>query len=588
MDYIFDWARDLYRAVIYRQLKTLTTDNASDSTSIDSDSDIYSLARITHGMGPGIFRNSQDRDIRPYPSFFSAIEDQPAPEPESRNLPHHLSSGNFKPHVWSPEELIIPDLEQWKAHDSEYGVFRPSNIIDNEFECVYVTAENLMDVLRSFSRNRKVDEMKARLIRQTIEFNPVLISNTLLDLLEALWTGTERQQVKGDMPKPPPERTVIATLAFRVRFSKDWSVTRFLTCLAFDATAFAVLHQKAKYKLNRGFPSSLFHAPQLDEQDIERLVELLQTGSAIDNFLAATKQKTKIIVKLVEPKTGFNFTSSSNSLRVRDIVSKIKRSSPGVLSQWGEDKPLRFSSQTLGQSMEDVHEVAADAALGQEQLSKHPGDSFLEDTLRTGKSVLLYSEPSQSGVWRRNRSIPPFCIFRMGLDQEPPDALYQLELIRDTYMAGKVFFTCHDTDNTYSSSLRKEEYEILRKDEKLRIMALDWYRNLLWKYMHDRDEHTFGTGLSNNETDPIYGLPIHEGMESGFVELQRWLKKRLEIVSDSDDSDNERAKKQMEIERLGPYPSSPVREYPPVLIPEKDKVLWEKLAKRSGLKHLVV
>ena len=229
--------------------------------------------------------------------------------------------------------------------------------------------------------------------------------------------------------------------------------------------------------------------------------------------------------------------------------------------------------------MEDVHGVAADAAPGQEQLSKRPGDSSLEDTLRTGRSVLLYSEPSQSGVWRRNRSIPPFCMFRMGLDQEPPDDLYQVELIRDTYMAGKVFFICHDNDNTYSSSLRKEEREILRKDEKLKIMALEWYRVILWRYMHARDEHTFGTSLSHRDTDPNYGLPIQEGVGSTYVKLRRWLKRGSELVSDSDDLDGETAKKQMELERLGPCPSSPDREYPALLIPEKDKLYergWRK------------
>jgi len=142
IDYIIDWARDLYRAVIYRQLKSLTTDNVSDSRSINSDSDIYSLAPITHRVRIGAFRTTpQGRDIRPYPSFYSAVEDQPIAEPGSQNLLHHLSSNNFKPHIWSPDELIIPDLEQWKAHDCKDGVFRPANIIDNEFECVYITTE---------------------------------------------------------------------------------------------------------------------------------------------------------------------------------------------------------------------------------------------------------------------------------------------------------------------------------------------------------------------------------------------------------------------------------------------------------------
>ena len=398
------------------------------------------------------------------------------------------------------------------------------------------------------------------------------------------FTGyNKRYPMKGDRPKPPQQRTLIATLAFRVRFSKDWRITRFLTCLAFDTTAFAALGQKTGYKLNRGFQPGPFKSPQLNEQDVEQLVEYLRTGSAIDNFVAATKQKTKIIAKLAEPKTGFNFISSSNSLRVRDIVSKIKRSTSLILSRWSVDIPLRFSNQTLGQSMEDVPEAAA--PFGQQQLSKHPGDSPLEVILRTERSILLYSEPSQNGVWRRNTSIPPFCMFRMGLDQEPPDALYQLELIFDTYKNGKVFFTCHDTDNTYSSALRKEEFEVLVRDEKLRLLALGCYRNILWRYMHTRDEHSPGTGLSNHETYPIYGMPIRDNEPPELLEEVRWLKRKMEIMGDSEEETEE---KKADLEKLGPFPMHPVRESPVIIIPDGDKVLWETLAKRSGLKHRVI
>jgi hypothetical protein len=145
---------------------------------------------------------------------------------------------------------------------------------------------------------------------------------------------------------------------------------------------------------------------------------------------------------------------------------------------------------------------------------------------------LLYSEPSQGGVWRKNAPIPPFCMFRMGSDQEPPDAMYQLDLIHNIYKTGKVFFTCHDTDNTCSSALRKEEYEVVLRDEKLRLQVLKWYRRILWGYMHDRDEHTPGTGLFNSETDPIYGMPIHDDEPPEFTEMSRWMKRKAEIMND--------------------------------------------------------
>src|SRR5450756_1574257 len=54
------------------------------------------------------------------------------------------------------------------------------------------------------------------------------------------------------------------------------------------------------------------------------------------------------------------------------------------------------------------------------------------------------------------------------------------------------------------------------------------------------------------------------------------------------DSEEETEEKKAELEKLGPFPLHPVRESPTIIIPERDKALWEKLAKRSGLKHRVI
>ena len=115
-------------------------------------------------------------------------------------------------------------------------------------------------------------------------------------------------------------------------------------------------------------------------------------------------------------------------------------------------------------------------------------------------------------------------------------------------------------------------------------MALDWYRNILWGYMHDRDEHSPGTSLSNSETDPIYGMPIRDRDSPKLLESLRWLKRKMEIM---DDSEEETEEKKAQLEELGPFPSFKDQESPTIIVPERDKVLWKKLAKGSGLKHLV-
>ena len=45
VDYIMDWARDVYRPSILRQLKSIGTGKAYDEVSLATDSDIFSLRR---------------------------------------------------------------------------------------------------------------------------------------------------------------------------------------------------------------------------------------------------------------------------------------------------------------------------------------------------------------------------------------------------------------------------------------------------------------------------------------------------------------------------------------------------------------
>lgn len=46
MDYIFDWARDLYRTGIQRTLQSLSQQDFDDTASLLADSDIYSSRKI--------------------------------------------------------------------------------------------------------------------------------------------------------------------------------------------------------------------------------------------------------------------------------------------------------------------------------------------------------------------------------------------------------------------------------------------------------------------------------------------------------------------------------------------------------------
>lgn len=243
-------------------------------------------------------------------------------------------------------------------------------------------------------------------------------------------------------------------------------MTRYLTCLAFDAAAFALAQDLSGYKLQRS--SGIVRPDQserISETEIQKLSICLQAGSLIDYFVHTMKQKTKSIVKLKDPTQNFDLVSSVNSLKVIDAVGKIWRSDPSSNPFRFADTARRFSTKSFT--------LSGQAILPQP--SSISGPEFLsarQIVLKATHSILLHSEPCEGGVWRRNKPVPPFCLFILGNSPEVPDLRNQIDLLHEFITSGKVFFTCHETNNPYSSALRKEEYEVVNNDQTLWMIAL--------------------------------------------------------------------------------------------------------------------
>lgn len=83
-------------------------------------------------------------------------------------------------------------------------------------------------------------------------------------------------------------------------------------------------------------------------------------------------------------------------------------------------------------------------------------------------------------------------------------------------------------------------------------------------------------------TDPIYGLPIRDNVLPELLEGIGQLERKKEIIGDSEEETKE-GKRNLKSWILTMHSARPA-----IIIPERDKVLWEKLAKRCGLKHRVV
>jgi hypothetical protein len=211
IDYIFDWARDLYRAGIYRQLESLTAENLSETRSVAADSDIYSLRRLDGKPSKGV-------PVQVSPHHVTGFGEENIAQPSASWGPQaNKSSRAVEPQLIESDQeqaMPMPDLMQWKKFDEDHGVFRPSNLITNSFECVHVTTLNLKLVLWSLAKKNSKDA--ARTLYNLFYFHTFLVSERVLDLLEATWTGTERHSPHA--PNLEPQKTVVVLFTYRVRF----------------------------------------------------------------------------------------------------------------------------------------------------------------------------------------------------------------------------------------------------------------------------------------------------------------------------------------------------------------------------------
>ncbi|KAF8857143.1 hypothetical protein BDZ45DRAFT_726925 [Acephala macrosclerotiorum] len=155
IDYIFDWARDIYKPSIISQLEMLANEPSEDDgdirdddfTRIDTDSDIFSLAR---------------------PKQPRAIEDWGAA------LEHDTE--------------MVPDEErslmEWATHDSDFGVFRPACTVQNLFRCLFVTKANIDALFAAVPKRCTVKQLAKQATSALDTHRTVLVSEDVLDMIE--------------------------------------------------------------------------------------------------------------------------------------------------------------------------------------------------------------------------------------------------------------------------------------------------------------------------------------------------------------------------------------------------------------------
>ena len=157
MDYIFDWARDVYRKNIMEQILALA---ANTTTTLAADTDLLSVV------------GQQYRDIS------LDFHEDPKEGFEPPKSGHEIS-----------QLLQIFDVDR-----PTRACIRDARFMMREVVGIDITQDSFEEYLRSLSKNKSLEQEQARKLQRALrEEHAWLVSAKTLDAIEFLWTGRDRE-----------------------------------------------------------------------------------------------------------------------------------------------------------------------------------------------------------------------------------------------------------------------------------------------------------------------------------------------------------------------------------------------------------
>ncbi|KAE8448451.1 hypothetical protein EG329_009516 [Mollisiaceae sp. DMI_Dod_QoI] len=356
VDFIFDWARDVYRPTIMSQLSDLS-DLREDTLSAEADDDVWSL------RGDSISNSIQT------------------------------------------DKKDDCNLKEWDMFDPGLGVFRPAWIFESVFQCLYVTKHNVKDLLNSIP-GRTADSLAIR-VENSLSQNPILISENVLCMMEKIWTHKVRQQETHGLSEG---ENLFAVIIYHTEISREWELQRCISCAAFDREALDALQSFAK---RQGDRAALPNAKEFSGKNAEDLLHDLQCLPIEANLAAAIACRRQHLEELAgspssKPTFEFVETHSTDTSRPcllveSELVSPIynwrrKASSP----QEPTDSYLRFSR----------HSAPLKDTIATPTVSSY----FMDSVPSQEEKYVLVHQKRGDRRWSRHS----LCLYQIKPTEEPP------------------------------------------------------------------------------------------------------------------------------------------------------------------------
>ncbi|KAH7384373.1 hypothetical protein DE146DRAFT_223961 [Phaeosphaeria sp. MPI-PUGE-AT-0046c] len=380
IDFIVDWARDVYRPSILLQLKALGTVATNRTMSISLDTDIYSL------------RN----DIKPW------IEDQDSAltqmdEPEIIEISRHNFGESFDNH--------------WKQLQMPMGTVHSGRNIESRFRALYITRDNLGTLLQSF--NEVDDEIE--FIRSLLVITPIrLEAEDVVDSIEDIWTGNLRTTAL--RPAGSEKKEVYAKLRFSYFIDSSWGLVRELTLLAIHKDVVDHLRKISNWTEQYPADCSICNWPT------SRLLAALQTvlhSNAQDDLRDCVQRRTFALSDWNEPQEFGPHHPKNHSVLGPD---------------WGKDSPTS-RAYSIVHAIYEMHRIGRRAPsepflrlssrnhIHSRTRISNSSDGLLSTDTKWQLTLLYSPAPNRVDVGQDNKQT--LCLYvlpvtnRVGSEQEP-------------------------------------------------------------------------------------------------------------------------------------------------------------------------
>lgn len=255
VDYIFDWARDIYRPSILRQLKSLVTGSTFDQISLTDDSDIISMRRNISNW------------IQAAPSTVTGLD-----------LEQDFGGPDIVPALDHQSLLRIP------IPNTKLGTLHSAALVESRVEGLFITKENVTKLLYLAGGEEPARQMVNFLAKWD---ELLLVTRDDLDDMEEAWTGKLRTTNESSAPSTDSEFYVVVEM--KTFMNSSWMIVRDLTYLAVSKAAFEIIFTSARFKIQHtGLRSVANAARSCSNTILIEALRCLRSGSPGQHFIAAT------------------------------------------------------------------------------------------------------------------------------------------------------------------------------------------------------------------------------------------------------------------------------------------------------------